>query len=521
MPQSVSRRRFVTGLSLAGLGLLAAACAPAPAPTPTPAPAKPAEAPKPAAQPTPTPAPAKPAQPAQPTPTPAAAAKPVEVAKPVAGVNFPPIKKTVSGKVVWLVRSTPQENKGQEEIFEPMIKQQLPNVQIERIIVPGAQYIPKINAMAAANQSLEIWGFGGNYYDYWWRGLPQDLTPYIKADQWDVENYFQPGLMDIYKIRGKYYGLSQLTTFGSIMVYNKNLFDQAGLKYPPVDWDDESWTMEKMLDLAMKLTKNYGKPDGQYGVRMQLWAQMTSYPYLWGGDAWLPEHYTNFIAPKTNFNSPEVIDSHQFKQDLIFKYKVNPDPAIDQGLTQLAAPFKTGRVAMEMDGGWLFWTTSDIKDFKIGYAALPRAKTNKNINFNDFWIMGRWSQNKDAAWEVMKVLTSVEATTKYSVHSGTPPTPRASLDAWLKRVSEYTGQSIEDLRKLTTGAIKKERSQESPDHIFLQHPKIWDTYSQEIQPLWQSNARTAKDLITQVVAKRMDEVVNGIYNQFKDTMPKD
>ena len=50
------------------------------------------------------------------------------------------------------------------------------------------------------------------------------------------------------------------------------------------------------------------------------------------------------------------------------------------------------------DGGWLFWTMSDIKDFKMGYAALPKAKTNKHINFNDFWIMGRWSTNKDAAW---------------------------------------------------------------------------------------------------------------------------
>ena len=78
-----------------------------------------------------------------------------------------------SGKVAWLVRTTPQENKGQEEVFEPAIKRQLPNLQIERIVVPQAQYIPKINAITATQESLEIWGFGGNYYDYWWRGLPR------------------------------------------------------------------------------------------------------------------------------------------------------------------------------------------------------------------------------------------------------------------------------------------------------------------------------------------------------------
>ena len=43
--------------------------------------------------------------------------------------------------------------------------------------------------------------------------------------------------MDIYKINNKYYGLSQLTTYGSVMVYNKDMFDTAGLKHPPVDWE--------------------------------------------------------------------------------------------------------------------------------------------------------------------------------------------------------------------------------------------------------------------------------------------
>jgi ABC-type glycerol-3-phosphate transport system substrate-binding protein len=112
------------------------------------------------------------------------------------------------GKVTWLVRSTPAENKGQEQAFEPAIKKSLPNITIERAVVPQNQYIPKINAMAAANESLEIWGFGGNYYDYWWRKLPEDLTPFINADKWSVQEYFQPGLMDIYKINNKFYGLA-------------------------------------------------------------------------------------------------------------------------------------------------------------------------------------------------------------------------------------------------------------------------------------------------------------------------
>ena len=57
------------------------------------------------------------------------------------------------------------------------------------------------------------------------------------------------------------------------------------------------------------------------------------------------------------------------------------------------------------------------------------AKTRKNVTFNDFWIMGKWSQNKDAAWQVMRVLTSVEGTKGYSLdlaprrRFATPSTP--------------------------------------------------------------------------------------------------
>ncbi|HEX2035129.1 MAG TPA: extracellular solute-binding protein [Chloroflexota bacterium] len=424
------------------------------------------------------------------------------------------------GKVVWLVRAQVWENKGQETVFEPAIKQALPNIELERIVVPGPQYIPKINAMATAQESLEIWGFGGNYYDYWWRGLPQDLTPYINADKWNVQEYFQPGLMDIFKINNKYYGLSQLTTYGSVLLYNKDLFDKAGLKYPPVDWEDPSWTTDVMLEYAQKMTKNWGKPDAEYGVDFRLWAQMTSWPFLWGGDSWVPEHYTEFIAQKTNFNSDAVMQSHQFAYDLVHKYQVSPDPAVRKGMEQAApAPMKTGKIAMSLDGGWQYWQTSDITDFKIGYAALPRAKSNKNINFNDFWIMGRWSTNKDLAWKVMRVLTTVEATSEYSRQSLTPPTPRASLNAWLNEVTKFSGQSVADLAKVTTGAIEKKRSQESPDHLFIQHPKIADTYDQELTALLTDQEKPSTWVPR--VARILDETVKGIYDQFKASRPKE
>src|SRR6185312_10629705 len=167
-------------------------------------------------------------------------------------------------------------------------------------------------------------------------------------------------------------------------------------------------TFDKLIEYGTKLTKNYGKPDAVYGVSWSLWDRMTSISYLWGDDSWTKEHYDNFIAPKSNFGNQANMDGHQLRHDMIYKHQVHPDPSIDQGLNQFANPFKTGKLGIVLDGGWQYWTTADITEFKYGFAAVPYAKTNKTIVFDDFWIMGRWSSNKDNAWKALRVLTDAD-----------------------------------------------------------------------------------------------------------------
>ena len=316
-----------------------------------------------------------------------------------------------AGTVNWLVRSGKEENGGQEKVFEPMLKEKLPKVKVERIVVPQDQYIPKINSMAAANESLELWGFGGNYYDYWWRKLPQDLTSYITADKWDVNTYFHAGLMDRFKINGKYYGVSQLSTFGSVLLYNKDLLDKAGLKAPPVDWNDASWTMDKALEYATKLTKDPGSPNGTFGMSLDLWAKMTSLPYLWGGDSWTKEHYTDFIAPKSNFNSEAVLQSHTFLQDLIYKHKVAPTPEEETALGDQLALIQSGKVAMR------FGNPGDNSAYKptgmpydVGVFPLGPSGTKRGVGGGGTgWAIAGPTKQPEEAWAFLQLITSKEA----------------------------------------------------------------------------------------------------------------
>jgi hypothetical protein len=170
-----------------------------------------------------------------------------------------------------------------------------------------------------------------------------------------------------------------------------------------------------------------------------------------------------------------------------------------------------------MDGGWQYWTTSDITEFKVGVAPMPTFKTNKTIIFNDQWIMGRWAKNKDGAWAVMRVLTNVANTTAYSLLSGTPPTPRDSTAAWAKGRAEFFGVTLDQMTTLLSQSIDN-RVQESPDHLFLQHPKIDDTYNNEIAALWNHSDATAAGVFP-AITKVMDDTVKAIYDQFNATMP--
>src|SRR5439155_27305343 len=128
MPRTnLTRRGFIAGLGIGLAGVALAACggAQAPAEQPTAAPA--------AAAPTTAPAAAAPTTAPAAAPTAASAAAPTTAAAPAAAPAAPNAK--VSGDITWLVRTNPEENKGQSTVFEPMLKQQLPNLKITRIVV--------------------------------------------------------------------------------------------------------------------------------------------------------------------------------------------------------------------------------------------------------------------------------------------------------------------------------------------------------------------------------------------------
>jgi multiple sugar transport system substrate-binding protein len=106
---------------------------------------------------------------------------------------------------------------------------------------------------------------------------------------------------------------------------------------------------------------------------------------------------------KCTLDAPEAVESLQFLQDLIYKYKVAPDPAQASVLADQGGDFGSGKVALFVDGAWDVVSFRSIDRFKWDIALLPKSEQGRP---SPFWIGGPMiaaqSKNPDAAWEWAK-----------------------------------------------------------------------------------------------------------------------
>ena len=83
-----------------------------------------------------------------------------------------------------------------------------------------------------------------------------DLSTYIDSSGVDLSG-IDPALIDVYNVDGKQIGIPS-AVYPSFFYYNKSLFDEAELPYPPHEvgeqYEGQDWTWDTVRDLAMQLT---------------------------------------------------------------------------------------------------------------------------------------------------------------------------------------------------------------------------------------------------------------------------
>ncbi|BBI36303.1 ABC transporter substrate-binding protein [Cohnella abietis] len=361
----------------------------------------------------------------------------------------------------------------------PDFESKHPNIKIKVTKAPYEQFDSKLQSSIAAKNSPDVtshWGYGG-FMEYYNKGMLMDMTPYLNGLT-GADYNIPEDVMNIYKVDGKTYGIP-LNSYVTVMLYNKDLFDKVNLPYPPTDYEDKSWTFDKMVENAKKLTvdsKNLS--EAQYGVDFGF-GERDQRPQYFGADVYSEDTWTNGGKPsEINLTKPNVIEAYKKIYGLIWDQKISPTPAFSKSVSgQFGDPFLSGKIAMSVVGSWSLAASSDF-NFKVGVAAVPQGPNEKvrSVLYVDPLFILKDSKHPKEALEWIKYLLTTEVQEKsIELSGGNPPVNQKAAE---KYYSNFEGIDPEQIKQVFEGAYKY--GFESYNHLISNYSQINDLFINEL-----------------------------------------
>ncbi len=328
--------------------------------------------------------------PSQPAPADSAGTGESPAASP-AGYTGPPVTIKYS---IW---GDPQEITNQTAIADAFHVAN-PAITVDVDVSDWDAYWTKLQTGLAGGAAPDVFAMDGPLFpDYHARDVLLDLKPYVDKDGYDLTQLADQGVKDFTTADGGQFGLPRdLNTIA--LYYNKAMFDAAGIAYP-----DDTWDWAKLVDTAKQLTKTDGAKTTQWGFYTET-SDMENYwsELVWqnGGDIMAPDNKTTVL------DTDQAAGGIQFLQDLIWKDKVMPDPAVS---AETGDAFEQAQAAMAANGSWNV-ATFDAAGFAYGVAPLPSGPAGRFTSVNPTGaVVYKSSKAPDAAWEFVKYLASPAA----------------------------------------------------------------------------------------------------------------
>jgi len=236
-----------------------------------------------------------------------------------------------------------------------------------------------------------------------------DLTDKVQ-DPTFKWNDFVAGARDAATVDGHVLGIPALIDNLAI-VYNKDLFKQAGISPPTADW-----TWDDFRAAAAALTdpskKQYGFAFPVDGTEDTVWHYDAM---LWeaGGDI------LNADNTKAAFNSDAGVQALTTLQQMAVTDK---SVFLDQQNTgKIEQLFNAGNIGMLVTGPW---DLSSFPDVNYGVQIMPTypGGTHATIAGPDMWVMFDNNGHGEAAWQFMQWFTAAQQIKADSLESGHLPT---------------------------------------------------------------------------------------------------
>jgi multiple sugar transport system substrate-binding protein len=309
-----------------------------------------------------------------------------------------------SGNITLVVTTwgaDPSEIKLDQDGFNSFM-QKYPNIKISYQPIP-ANYDQKMQANVASGNVPDVFYVDQNMAQtYIPAGKLLNLSPYLKRDNINPSDYYQQLMHDFDCANGTVFGIPK--DFGTLgLVYNKTLFQQAGVAAPTANW---TWT--DVQNAAQKLTGNNGPNGKVYGIATSADpARWMAFLYAAGGNVLSSD------GKKADFNSQAGVQSAQWWSS--FKDSGTGVLPGDVGAGWNGDAFGKERVAMTFEGGWMIpFMTASFPNVQYGIAPMPKAPNGKSSNllFTNAWGAYSGTKHADAAAKLVEWMTSQDIQTK-------------------------------------------------------------------------------------------------------------
>lgn len=391
----------------------------------------------------------------------------------------------------------------------PDFESKHPNIKVKVEKAPYEQFDSKLQANIAAKNAPDVtshFGYGG-FAEYYNKDLLADLTAIMKEDNFNPADYgIKEELMDIYKVHDKTYGIP-FSNYVTILLYNKDLFDKASVLYPPSDYDDPSWTFDKMVELAEKLTiRDDDIEKAQYGVDFN-WGELDMRPAYFGAKVYSDDTWTNGGKPsETHFDSPEAIAAYKKWIGLIWDKQVSPSPAWSKSVAgQFGDPFLSGKISMSVGGSWNL-ASQDQFNFKVGVAAVPFGGNEKerSVLYVDPLFVLKDSKHPKEAYEFIKYMISKDVQEKsIELSGGTPPINEQAKE---KYYNNFEGVDPQVIKNVYDGANKY--GVESFNHLVANYSQINELFINEFAAA-QNNTKSVEEVMPEI-QKKLDKLLERV-----------
>ena len=277
-----------------------------------------------------------------------------------------------------------------------------------------------------------------------------DLRPYVEVDldQATIDDW-DPAQYRVFFTRdGRQYGLPKY--HGALaLYYNVDLFDEYGIEYPNEGWDHGDY-LAAMTSLTLDRDGD-GETD-LWGSMLDIsWDRIQVHVNGWGGHFVDPDD-----ATQSRMCDPKAMAAMEWLRARMWDDRVMATAQDVQNVSTRQA-FINRQVAMVEDGSWALKDILTGADFRVGVAPFPAGPVRRVTlaTTDGFGIYGG-TRHPDAAWELLKFLTSVDYGRAMARANFLQPARASLVDDWTDFVrAEFPGKIMDDdIAAFADGHIK-------------------------------------------------------------------